>query len=219
MNTEKAIVRIIEETGIDRKEILKGIQKKKEELKGLISTEGAIFVIAKEYGIDLIVNEDKEPESKKGNWMEDLANIEIGKFEIDEEELKIVKGYLYTFRMLDSKKKPKEVRDVFQGKESKQIKYQFWVNLIGVSPSKKMYGEILKEEKPLIYDWVNSLVKGKDYKLKLSKTATKQFAQFCLNEQINNDSIVRYMRLGESGTTSYSFTKLGKKGSEELEIE
>lgn len=207
MDKEKAIIQIIEQTGLEKKEIQKLVKGKIEEFKGLISEEGALFVVAKELEVELEVK-GKEPESD--NWMEDLANVEIGSFEKDEELLKIAKGYNYTFKMLDSRKKPAEVKDVFKGVEQKQVKYQFWVKLIGVAPSKKAYAEILKDEKPFIFEWVNALVKGKDYKWKISKSAAKQFAQFCLDEQINDDSIIRYTRFGESGTTTYEFKKLGK---------
>ena len=208
---EKFYNKIIEETGLAKEDIQKAVQEKKEELKGLISDEGALFIIGKEFGVDLKIPPPKNKEPESENWMEDLANVEIGTFEIDEEELKIAKGYNYTFKMIDSRKKPDEVKDIFKGVESKQTKFQFWVKLIGVAPSKNMYGELLKEEKPFIFDWVNGLKKGNDYKWKISKTAAKQFAQFCLDEQINDDSIIRFTRFGESGTTTYEFKKLGKK--------
>lgn len=209
MDKKKYILKIIEGTGMSREDIQEKVSEKREELHGLISEEGALFVISKELGIEL----DVKPEDiklKSDNWMEELANFEIGTFEKDEQELKIAKGYQYTFKMIDSRKKPAEVKDVFKGVESKQVKYQFWVKLIGVSPSKKAYAEILKDEKPFIHEWVNELKKGNDYKWKISKTAAKQFAQFCLDEQINDDSIIRYVRFGESRGTVYEFKKLGK---------
>jgi len=208
---EKYYNQIIEETGLSIEDIQKAVSEKKEELKGLISDEGALFIVGRDLGIDLKIAPPKDKGPESGNWMEDLANVEIGTFEKDEEELKIAKGYNYTFKMVDSRKKPAEIKDVFKGKESKQTKFQFWVKLIGVAPSKSAYAEILKDEKSFIFDWVNALQKGNDYKLKLSKTAAKQFAQFCLDEQINDDSIIRYTRFGESGSTTYEFKKLGKK--------
>ena len=210
MDVEKYIVKIIEETGMSKEEIQEKISDKRKELHGLISEEGALFVISKELGIEMAVKPEDIEKPESGNWMEELANVEIGSFEKDEQELKIAKGYQYTFKMLDSRSKPAEVKDVFKGVESKQTKYQFWVKLVGVSPSKKAYAEILEDEKPFIFEWVNGLQKGNDYKLKLSKTAAKQFAQFCLDEQINDDSIIRYTRLGESKGTTYEFKKVNK---------
>ena len=48
MKTEAYINKIIEDTGLSKKEIQTLVEEKKEELKGLISDEGALFVIAKD---------------------------------------------------------------------------------------------------------------------------------------------------------------------------
>ena len=53
MKTEAYINKIIEETGLAKKEIQSLVEEKKEELKGLISDEGALFIIAKELGVDV----------------------------------------------------------------------------------------------------------------------------------------------------------------------
>ncbi|TFG14564.1 MAG: DUF2240 family protein [Promethearchaeota archaeon] len=59
MNTEAYITKIIEETGLTRNEIKNMVEDKKNELKGLISEEGALFIIAKELGVD-VKHENKE---------------------------------------------------------------------------------------------------------------------------------------------------------------
>ncbi len=59
MKTEVYVNKIIEDTGLTRKEIQNLIEEKKNELKGLISDEGALFIIAKELGVD-IRNENKD---------------------------------------------------------------------------------------------------------------------------------------------------------------
>ncbi len=59
MKTEAYITKIIEETGLSKKEIQTLVEEKKEELKGLISDEGALFVIAKELGVD-VASENQE---------------------------------------------------------------------------------------------------------------------------------------------------------------
>jgi len=59
MTTEAYINKIIEETGLRRKEINDLVEKKKKELKGLISEEGALFIIAKDLGVD-VKDENKE---------------------------------------------------------------------------------------------------------------------------------------------------------------
>lgn len=53
MKADSYIKKIIEATGLSKKEIQEKVKEKKEELKGLISEEGALFIIAKEYGVDV----------------------------------------------------------------------------------------------------------------------------------------------------------------------
>ena len=53
MKTESYISKIIEETGLSTKDIQDMVEEKKKELKGLISEEGALFIIAKELGVDV----------------------------------------------------------------------------------------------------------------------------------------------------------------------
>ena len=59
MKTEAYIKKIVEETGLSKSEIQTLVEEKKEELKGLISDEGALFVIAKELGVD-VTSENQE---------------------------------------------------------------------------------------------------------------------------------------------------------------
>jgi replication factor A1 len=59
MKTEVYINKIIENTGLTRKEIQDMVGDKKNELKGLISEEGALFIIARELGVD-VKEENKE---------------------------------------------------------------------------------------------------------------------------------------------------------------
>ena len=53
MKTETYISKIIEETGLTKIEIQNMVEEKKKELKGLISDDGALFIIAKELGVDV----------------------------------------------------------------------------------------------------------------------------------------------------------------------
>ncbi|MFX1380588.1 MAG: DUF2240 family protein [Promethearchaeota archaeon] len=66
MKTEVYVNKIIEDTGLTRKEIQNLVEDKKNELKGLISEEGALFIIAKELGVDI-----------KGESKDLLKDIEI----------------------------------------------------------------------------------------------------------------------------------------------
>ncbi len=53
MPIEKYILRILEDTGLSKKEIWEMINVKKKELKGLISDKAAIFMLARELCIDM----------------------------------------------------------------------------------------------------------------------------------------------------------------------
>ncbi|MFX0181409.1 MAG: DUF2240 family protein, partial [Candidatus Hodarchaeota archaeon] len=53
MKTDAYITKIIQNTGLTRSEIHNKVEEKKSELKGLISDEGALFLIAKEFGVDV----------------------------------------------------------------------------------------------------------------------------------------------------------------------
>jgi len=59
MKTEAYINKIVEDTGLTRNEIKTMVEEKKIELKGLISEEGALFIIAKELGVD-VKDENKD---------------------------------------------------------------------------------------------------------------------------------------------------------------
>ena len=53
MKTESYVGKIIEETGLTKKEIEDLVKEKKDELKGLITDDGALFIIAKDLGVDI----------------------------------------------------------------------------------------------------------------------------------------------------------------------
>ena len=59
MKAEAYINKILENTGLTRKEIQDMVEDKKKDLKGLISEEGALFIIARELGVD-VKDENKD---------------------------------------------------------------------------------------------------------------------------------------------------------------
>ena len=78
MKTDNYINKIIEGTGLTRKEIQDLVEDKKNELKGLISDEGALFIIAKELGVDVkSENKDflKDIEIKISDITHNMKNI------------------------------------------------------------------------------------------------------------------------------------------------
>jgi len=53
MKIDNYLKKIIEDTGLSKKEIYNLVEEKKKELRGLISDEGALFVIGKELGVNM----------------------------------------------------------------------------------------------------------------------------------------------------------------------
>lgn len=80
MKGEAYINKIIENTGLTRKEIQSLVEDKKVELKGLISEEGALFIIARELGVDVKEeNKDllKDIEIHISDITQNMKNINI----------------------------------------------------------------------------------------------------------------------------------------------
>lgn len=71
MKSEVYMKKIIEHTGLTQKEVQKFANEKVEELKGLISLDGALFIIAKELGVPI------ETESLKFNKFQEFTISEI----------------------------------------------------------------------------------------------------------------------------------------------
>jgi len=111
IKSESYITKIIEETGLNRKEIQDLVKEKKQELKGLISDEGALFIIAKELGVD-VKTENKELmgdlDINISDITREMKNITlVGRikdifrvYEFDKKEGK--KGYVGSFLLNDN---------------------------------------------------------------------------------------------------------------------
>ena len=80
MKPEIYIKKIIDSTGLTKSKIEELVEKKKDELKGLVSNEGALFIIARDLGVDMkdeyseIV---KDIELNISSISENMKNIEI----------------------------------------------------------------------------------------------------------------------------------------------
>lgn len=72
---EEIVEKIVKATGMERDEVMKKIKEKKEELSNLISDEGAAYILAKEYGIDLIKKRSYKLKIK--NIISGMRNIEV----------------------------------------------------------------------------------------------------------------------------------------------
>lgn len=60
MTDEDLIERIVEESEADREEIEDEVQAKEEEFAGLVSEEGAVHLVARQYGVDLSDQSDRD---------------------------------------------------------------------------------------------------------------------------------------------------------------
>ncbi|MFW9771069.1 MAG: hypothetical protein ACFFEO_02710 [Candidatus Thorarchaeota archaeon] len=111
MKTDAYITKIIQDTGLTRSEIQNLVEEKKGELKGLITDEGALFLIAKDYGVDvrsenvdllkdIEVNiSDLSPNMKNLTIVGRIKDIyRIYDFERENEE----KGYVGSFLLHDN---------------------------------------------------------------------------------------------------------------------
>ncbi len=80
MKPEIYIKKIIDSTGLTKSKIEELVEKKKDELKGLISNEGALFIIARDLGVDMKDENSeivKDIELNISSISENMKNIEI----------------------------------------------------------------------------------------------------------------------------------------------
>ncbi len=116
MKTDIYIKKIIEDTGLNRKDIQEMVKEKKMELKGLISEEGALFIIAKELNVDLS-EANKERESGRLYGYEDLSDTELAERESecleysDTEEENFLENFTKTPKKLKEKIDYKKLLD------------------------------------------------------------------------------------------------------------
>lgn len=94
MPFEDVLDKIVEETDASEEDIQDEVDEKMEEFEGLVSEEGAIHLVAKEYGVQVEGEGDKElkldnvvPDMRKVNIKARVLNIlDMNTFERDEEE-------------------------------------------------------------------------------------------------------------------------------------
>jgi len=74
MKEEIYIKKIIDDTGLSIQEINELVNEKVNELKGLISKEGALFILAKEFGVDLNAKETFEELERSGPIVKEIID-------------------------------------------------------------------------------------------------------------------------------------------------
>jgi len=75
MVMEELVSRIVESANISEADVLKKIKEKEEELSGLVSPEGAAYIVAKELGIDLL--EKRQTRLKLENVIPGMRNVNV----------------------------------------------------------------------------------------------------------------------------------------------
>jgi len=75
MGVEDILVEIEKQTKIPKNELMEKINKKQEELSGLISIEGAAHLVAREFGIDLLNEKKRKLEMK--NIVTGMKNVNV----------------------------------------------------------------------------------------------------------------------------------------------
>lgn len=96
MNKEEVIKRIIEDTGLSRAEIQQLVEEKKEELNGRISDEGALFIIIKELGADLLLKESEQKiDSDQVMALKELKRLKRHFFDVKIEDGKVIEIFFW----------------------------------------------------------------------------------------------------------------------------
>jgi ssDNA-binding replication factor A large subunit len=120
LNYDEIINRIVEEKGISKEEVENKVNSKMEKLSGLISKEGAIHIIANEYGINVFYDLGKK-RFKINELKEGMRSVEVVG--------KIIRKY--DTREFKTDKREGKVGSVLIGDETGIIRFVFWdINLI-----------------------------------------------------------------------------------------
>ncbi len=77
LNAKKIIKHIVTETGKSEQEIKELIESKKQKFAGLLTDDGAAFMVAKELGVDVEVKAEQQQSVKIANLAEGMRNIDI----------------------------------------------------------------------------------------------------------------------------------------------
>ena len=186
-------IEITNETGITKKELRKMVREKQEELKGLISEEGALFIIGKELGVDITLKHDEDEEElgydefdsveamggpiNEGSWEDIFSSTpEPGEgtdYEILE-SLLILAGTEYILNLADPTEMPYKHEGIGTYDDKPYTSRAMDVLLVDLSPIRKFKEKYEKGD----FRGKKCFVKGKKYKLWLSEAAFKWFAKF-----------------------------------------
>jgi len=129
---------------------------------------------------------------------------EMSKMEVGSNFLRFDNGFEFTFQIVNFE--PEEVEKDYQGKKAGS-KFQWKILLKAISIVNKKITDYIQETNKEKYEKILSQELNKNYLLELPKTASKELAIFCLENQIKISNSIKMSRTGEKSSTKYLFNK------------
>ena len=130
---------------------------------------------------------------------------EMAKKEVGGNFLRYDNGFEFTFQIVSFE--IEEMEKEYQGKKS-GTKYQWRILLKNISIINNKIVDYIKEVNPEKYDKIVNQETNKTYVLELPKTASKDLAIFCLDNQIKISDQLKMTRTGEKAATKYLFNRI-----------
>ncbi len=140
--------------------------------------------------------------------LEELAKIEVGG-----NFLRFDNGFEFAFQIVNFE--PEEVEKEYQGKKS--TKFQWKILLKDITVINKKITDYIQEVNPDKYKKILAQELNKSIVLELPKTASKELAIFCLENQTKVSDQVKMTRTGEKSNTKYLFNKKELRENNEIE--
>lgn len=131
--------------------------------------------------------------------IEELAKIEVGG-----NFLRFDNGFEFNYQIVNFE--PEEVEKEYQGKKSSS-KFQWKILLKDITIINKKITDYIQEVNPDKYEKILAQELNKSYILELPKTASKELAIFCLENQIKVSDQIKMTRTGDKTNTKYLFNK------------
>ncbi|KKK97736.1 hypothetical protein LCGC14_2649790 [marine sediment metagenome] len=135
--------------------------------------------------------------------LEELANISVGG-----NFLRYSNGFKFLFNIVDFE--PEEViKPAYKPTEKKktQRKFQWRVLLKAIKIGNPIVMDYLNEVDPAKTKSIQEQEINNAYLLELPPGASKQLAQYCIDEKIKISDTIEMLRTGDKQTTKYAFIK------------
>ncbi|RLJ01856.1 MAG: hypothetical protein DRP10_02995 [Candidatus Aenigmatarchaeota archaeon] len=178
MELEEIKEKIAKEANLTREEVDKKIEDKILELSGLVSAEGAAYIVAKEEGLDLLEKRDRRLKIK--NIIPKMREVEVVGKIVDISDV----------REFDKGDKKGKVKSITIGDETGQIRVVFWNDKVNLAENLKE-GDVIRIKKgytkansfgiPEIHMGTGSNIEIENKDIKLSET--KEVKTFSIGER------------------------------------